>query len=55
MSEFREGTGEEFADEAADATEEARRAAAEEGRSLEDQAESGRVASDEDEEAETAY
>jgi len=56
MSEFREGTGEDFAEEAADATEEARRAAAEEGRTLEDQPESGRVAADEgDEERETAY
>lgn len=56
MSEFREGTGEDFAEEAAEATEEARRAAGDEGRSLEDQAESGRVgAGDDEEERETAY
>ncbi len=56
MSEFREGTGEDFTEEAAEATEEARRAAGEEDRSLEDQPESGRVAGGEgEEERETAY
>ncbi len=45
-----------FAEEAAEATEEPRRRAAEEGRTVEDQPESGRVADDEGSEDEpTAY
>ena len=38
-----------FAERAADATEETRREAGEEGRTIEDQPESGRVADDDDE------
>ena len=45
-----------FTERAADATEESRRAAGEEGRTIEDQRESGRVADDDgDDERETAY
>jgi hypothetical protein len=44
VTEFDPERDEDFADEAADATEEARRRAAEEGRTVEDQPESGRVA-----------
>jgi hypothetical protein len=42
-----------FADEAAEATEESRRRAGEENRSIEDQPESGRVAEDEGKDEET--
>jgi hypothetical protein len=45
-----------FADEAADATEESRRRAGEEDRTIEDQPESGRVADDDgDDDQTTAY
>ncbi len=47
MNEFERENDADFADEAADATDEARRRAAEEGRTIEDQPESGRVAGDE--------
>jgi hypothetical protein len=51
-----EPEGKDFTEEAADATEEARRRAGEEGRTIEDQPESGRVADDDgDEERETAF
>ena len=46
MTEFEHERDGDFTDEAADATEEARRRAAEEGRTVEDQPESGRVADD---------
>jgi hypothetical protein len=56
VTEFENERDEDFAEEAADATEEARRRAAEEGRTIEDQPESGRVAEDEGTEDEpTAY
>ncbi len=45
-----------FTEEAADATEEARRRAGEEGRSIEEQPESGRIAGDDgDPDRETAF
>ena len=45
-----------FTEEAADATEEARRRAGEEGRTIEDQPESGRIADDDgDDDRETAF
>ncbi|HEX2110060.1 MAG TPA: hypothetical protein VHF67_00775 [Gaiellaceae bacterium] len=56
MTEFEHERDEDFTDEAAEATEEARRRAAEEGRTIEDQPESGRVADDENSDDEpTAY
>ena len=55
MSETDREDGPDFAEEAADATEESRRQAGEEGRTIEDQPESGRVAGDGDDERETAY
>ena len=44
-----------FTEQAAEATEESRRQAGEEGRTIEEQVESGRVAADGDDERETAY
>jgi hypothetical protein len=56
MSEFERAREEDIADEAADATEESRRKAGEEDRTVEDQAESGRVADDEaEDDRTTAY
>jgi hypothetical protein len=56
VTEFEHDSDGDFTEEAADATEEARRRAAEEGRTIEDQPESGRVADDERSEDEpTAY
>ena len=44
-----------FAEQAAEATEESRRQAGEEGRTIEKQPEAGRIADDGDDERETAY
>jgi hypothetical protein len=57
MTDQEQQDGPDFAEEAADATEESRRQAGEEGRTIEDQPESGRVAEREggDDERETAY
>jgi hypothetical protein len=56
MNEFEREREEDIADQAADATEESRRSAGEEDRTVEDQAESGRVADDEaDDDRPTAY
>jgi hypothetical protein len=56
VTEFEHDQDEDFTEEAAEATEEPRRRAAEEGRTVEDQPESGRVADDEGSEDEpTAY
>ena len=46
MNESKRDSERDFTEEAADATEESRRRAAEEGRTIEDQPESGRVADD---------
>ena len=54
MTEHERNEEQDFTEEAADATEEARRRAGEEGRTIEEQTESGRVA-DEDSDRETAF
>jgi hypothetical protein len=55
VTEFEHERDEDFTDEAAEATEESRRRAAEEGRTIEDQPESGRVADEGSEDEPSAF